>query len=155
MSIEDLEKHKILLDDARQTYYNRINHFGNLSTKAGIILAIIASIVALLFGWFNDPAIQVAYKLTFLIFLSYAAYLAIRTMFVKSVKFMSIEVGLRNLAGYPRMQLLEWVKFLLREYSSFIKDIQKEYDSRNEALKMSFYFIGLSLIVYLLSLVLK
>jgi hypothetical protein len=150
-----LEKYKILLEDARQTYYSRLGHYGNLATKAGIILAVIIGFVALIFDWLGDPKNPLGFKLTVLLFLSYATYLGIRAMFTKKVQFVSIDVGLRNLAGYPRMKTLEWVKFLINQYKGFIKELHADFDAKNDLLKQSLYFIGGSVIVYLISLVVK
>jgi len=80
---DELENHKILLEDARQTYYSRLGHYGNLATKAGIILAAIVGFVTLIFDWLSDSRNPIGFKLALLLFLSYAAYLSIRAMFTK------------------------------------------------------------------------
>jgi len=68
---------------------------------------------------------------------------------------MSIDTGLRNLAGYPRMKTLEWVKFLIGQYKGFIKELHTDFDAKNDLLKQSLYFVGGAVVIYLLSLVVK
>lgn len=152
MNTNELENYKILLEDARQTYYNRLSHFSNLSTKAGIVLAFIVALITVGFSWIQNPGIGITWKIGAFIFIGYATYLAIRAMFAKS-QFMNIEQGMRNIAAYPRRSTIEWVKFLIGQYNGFIKEVQKSYDERNDMLKQSLYSIGIAIVVYLLSII--
>lgn len=154
MMASELENYKILLEDARQTYYNRVSQFSNISTKAGIILAANLGFVTIVFDWLTENNTLLGLKLAIILFLAYAAYLSIRAMFIKKLKVLSVAAGLNNLASYPRMETLQWVKFLLGEYNGFIKEIHAEYESKNDLLKQALYFIGLSILLYLIGMML-
>src|SRR5690606_32888053 len=109
-----------------QTYYSRQSHFTNLSTKAGVILAVIVGFATIISSWFLDGKL-LHFKLAVVILVAYAAYLSIRVMFVKKMSFISIDKGMRNLANRPNMDTLEWVKALIKQYAGFIKELQQEY----------------------------
>lgn len=155
MTDSELENYKILLEDARQTYYNRLSHFGNISTKAGIVLASMVGFVTIINEWFLSKDVLVCFKLAVIVLVGYSTYLSIKVMFVKQVKFMSIDKGVKNLENRPETTTIEWVKALITQYKDFIKEIQAEYDTRNQSLRDALYTLGTAFIIYLLSLVIK
>jgi len=154
MTASEQENHKIFLEDARQTYYSRQSHFANLSTKASVNLALIIGFITFVSSWLSN-GVLIHFKLAALVLVTYAAYLSIRVMFVKKMKFMSIDAGLSNLANHPNMETVEWTKLLIRQYAGFIKELQQEYDTRNQQLRQANYILGIAVIIYLVSIVIK
>jgi hypothetical protein len=152
--MSEFDYRRIFLEDTRLTYYSRQSHFTNLSTKAGVVLAVIIGFVTIISSWFADGKL-LHFKVASVLLIAYSAYLAIRVMFVKNMPFMGIDKGLQNLANHPNMETIEWIKILTNQYAGFIRELQPEYDNRNKQLRLSLYILGGAFVIYLVSLMVE
>jgi hypothetical protein len=151
MNANELENNKILLEDARQAFNSRLSHFSNLTSKAGILLAVEGLVITTTYPWLSNKHIYVLIKVAFILLMAYAAYNCIRSMFVKKLDFIGIQAGVMNLATNPSMTTIQWVKHLINEYNGLLAKIHTEYDKRNNWLREAVIIIAIAILVYSIS----